>query len=80
MVGGLLLHSQRNLVTHPCQERFDKFDTLCTEQPVVYDERTAVTVSTTSGGLMPYGVDAVFLVDSSLYDSTLLEGEPEIVC
>jgi len=34
-----------------------------------------VVVPTSSGGLRPYGVDAVFLADSSAYDDTLAVGE-----
>ena len=77
IVAGALLQTTRNAVTHACNRRFDKFTTLCTEQKVVYDEDTgeAVVVSTTSGGLLPYGVDAVFLADSSAYDDTLTVGE-----
>ena len=42
----------------------------------MYDGATgeAVAVATTSGGLQPYGVDAVFLADSSVYDSKLATG------
>ena len=77
MVAGVLLQTTRNSVTHACNQRFDKFTTLCTEQKVVYDEDTgeAVVVTTTSGGLLPYGVDAVFLADSSAYDDTVAVGK-----
>lgn len=76
-MAGVLLQTTRNTVTHACNQRFDKFTTLCTEQKVVYDEDTgeAVLVTTTSGGLLPYGVDAVFLTDSSAYDDTLAVGK-----
>lgn len=78
MVGGLLIQTLRNTVSHTCKQRFDQFSTACTEQPVVYDEATgeAVVVDTTSGGLRPYGVDAVFLAHSSAYDGTLESGKP----
>ncbi len=77
VVGGILLQTLRNTVSHACKRRFDKFSTLCTEQLVVYNEDTgeAVAVATTSGGLRPYGVDAVFLADSSAYDDTLVLGK-----
>lgn len=77
VVAGVLLQTTRNLVTHSCNQRFDTFTTLCTEQKVVYDEDTgeAVVVTTTSGGLEPYGVDAVFLADSTAYDDTVAVGK-----
>ena len=77
MVAGVLLQTTRNYVTHTCTQRFDKFATICTEQQVVYDEDTglAVTLDRSSGGLSPYGVDAVFLADSSAYDDTVAVGE-----
>ena len=72
----MLLQTTRNYVTHTCTQRFDKFATICTEQQVVYDEETgeAVTLNKSSGGLSPYGVDAVFLADSSAYDDTAAVG------
>lgn len=78
MVGGLLIQTLRNTVSHTCKQRFDEFSTACTEQPIVYDEATgeAVVVDTTSGGLRPYGVDAVFLAHSSAYDDTIELGKP----
>ena len=77
VVAGLLVQTQRNTVRHTCKRHFDKFSTKCTEQALVYDAATgeAVAVGTTSGGLRPYGVDAVFLPHSSLYDSTLDTGD-----
>ncbi|DBA96111.1 TPA: hypothetical protein ACH3X1_001605 [Trebouxia sp. C0004] len=73
VVAGVLLQTLRNSVSHTCNQRFDGFITVCTEQPIAYDEVTgeAVVVPTSSGGLRPYGVDAVFLADSSAYDETL---------
>lgn len=77
VVAGVLVQTQRNTVGRTCQRRFDKFSTKCTEQSVVYDGATgeAVAVATTSGGLQPYGVDAVFLANSAAYDSKLATGE-----
>lgn len=77
VVAGVLLQTLRSSVNHTCKQRFDGFITVCTEQSVVYDEATgeAVVVPTSSGGLRPYGVDAVFLADSSAYDDTLAVGE-----
>lgn len=77
MVAGVLLQTTRRLVTHSCNQRFDKFTTECTEQQVVYDTDTgqAVVVPKSSGGSAPYGVDAVFLADSSAYDDTAVVGE-----
>ena len=76
-MAGVLLQTTRNYVTHTCTQRFDKFATVCTEQQVVYDEETgeAVTLNKSSGGLSPYGVDAVFLADSSAYDDTVAVGK-----
>ncbi|KAL0020782.1 hypothetical protein WJX79_001465 [Trebouxia sp. C0005] len=73
VVAGVLLQTLRSSVNHTCKQRFDGFITVCTEQSIVYDEATgeAVVVPTSSGGLQPYGVDAVFLADSSAYDDTL---------
>ena len=78
----MLVQTQRNTVRRTCQRRFDKFSTKCTEQSVVYDGATgeAVAVATTSGGLQPYGVDAVFLADSSVYDSKLATGTQAQIC
>lgn len=77
VVAGVLLQTLRSSVNHTCKQRFDAFTTVCTEQPIVYDEVTgeAVIVPTSSGGLLPYGVDAVFLADSSACDGTLAVGE-----
>ena len=77
MVAGLLVQTQRNTVKHTCTRHFDKFSTECTEQALVYDAATgeAVAVGATSGGLRSYGVDAVFLAHSSIYDSTLDTGD-----
>lgn len=77
VVAGVLVQTQRNTVRPTCQRRFDKFSTKCTEQSAVYDGATgeAVAVATTSGGLQPYGVDAVFLADSAVYDSKLVTGK-----
>ena len=77
VVAGVLLQTTRRLVTHACNQRFDKFTTVCTEQQVVYDADTgqAVVVAKSSGGSAPYGVDAVFLADSSAYDATTVVGE-----
>ncbi|DBA80580.1 TPA: hypothetical protein ACH3X1_007841 [Trebouxia sp. C0004] len=77
VVAGVLLQTTRRLVTHSCKQRFDKFTTVCTEQQVVYDEGTgqAVVVPKSSGGSAPYGVDAVFLADSSAYDDTAVVGD-----
>ena len=76
-MAGVLLQTTRNYVTHTCTQRFDKFATVCTEQQVVYDEDTgeAVTLNKSSGGLSPYGVDAVFLADSSAYDDSVAVGK-----
>ena len=80
MVAGVLVHTLRRSVNHACKQRFDKFSTKCTEQAVVYNAATGepVAVPTTSGGLQPYGVDAVFLADSTEYDSTLNTGEYQV--
>ena len=77
VVAGVLLQTLRSSVNYTCKQRFDDFTTVCTEQHIVYDEATgeAVVVPTSSGGLRPYGVDAVFLADSSAYDGTLAVGE-----
>jgi len=77
VVAGVLLQTTRRVVTHSCTQRFDKFTTVCTEQQVVYDVDTgqAVIVPRSSGGSAPYGVDAVFLADSSAYDDTAVVGE-----
>ncbi|KAL0024407.1 hypothetical protein WJX79_011128 [Trebouxia sp. C0005] len=77
VVAGVLLQTTRRLVTHSCNQRFDKFTTECTEQQVVYDTDTgqAVVVPKSSGGSAPYGVDAVFLADSSAYDDTAVVGD-----
>ena len=72
-----MLQTTRRLVTHSCTQRFDKFTTVCTEQQLVYDVDTgqAVVVPRSSGGSAPYGVDAVFLTDSSAYDDAVVVGE-----
>ncbi len=77
MVAGVLLQTLRSSVNHTCKQRFDEFTTVCTEQSIVYDKAAgeAVVVPTSSGGLRPYGVDAVFLADSSAYDHSLAVGE-----
>ncbi len=77
VVAGVLLQTTRRLVTHSCTQRFDKFTTVCTEQQLVYDVDTgqAVVVPRSSGGSAPYGVDAVFLTDSSAYDDAVVVGE-----
>jgi len=82
VVAGVLLQTLRSSVNHTCKQRFDDFTTVCTEQPIVYDEVTgeAVVVPTSSGGSRPYGVDAVFLADSSAYDHTLAVGEHVWLC
>ncbi len=78
----MLLQTTRNTVTQACDQRFDKFTTLCMEQQLGYDEDTGevVKLTTTSGGLEPYGVDAVFLADSSAYDDTLVVGKHLCSC
>ena len=76
VVGGLLLHTTRNTVTKSCDHRFSKYLTQCTDDTVIYDASTGdvVVLATTTGGLLPYGVDAVFLESSSAYDSSLSVG------
>ena len=73
VLGGLLLHSTRRPNQHACNQRFDKFTTLCTEQQVVYDEDSgkALAVNAPTGGVLSYGVDPVFLSGSTIYDSSL---------
>ena len=82
VVAGVRLQTLRSSVNHTCKQRFDDFTTVCTEQPIVYDEATgeAVVVPTSSGGLRPYGVDAVFLADSLAYNHTLVVGEHLWLC
>ena len=73
ILGGLLLHSTRRPNQHACNNRFDKFTTLCTEQQIVYDEDSgkALPVDAPTGGVLPYGIDPVFLSGSAVYDSSL---------
>ena len=75
-MGGLLLHTTRNTVTKSCGHRFSKYLTQCTDDTVIYDASTGdvVVLATTTGGLLPYGVDAVFLESSSAYNSSLSVG------
>lgn len=77
MVGGLLLQTTRKSVTKSCGGRFAKFTTACSDTSVIYDEVTGdvVVQPATTGGLLPYGVDAVFLESSSAYDVTLSTGQ-----
>ncbi len=77
VVGGLLLQTTRKTVTKSCGDRFSKFLTACTETAVIYDADTGEVVvqPTTTGGLLPYGVDAVFLESSSEYDASLSVGQ-----
>ena len=77
VVAGLLVLTQRNTIRHTCNQRFDKFSTKCTEQAIVYDAATGeeVAVRATPAGLQAYGVDAVFLADSSVYDRSLDTGD-----
>ena len=80
VVGGLLLQTTQNTVTKSCEPRFAKFSTACTFTAVVYNADTGETVvePTTTGGLLPYGVDAVFLQSSSVYDASLSVGQPPV--
>ena len=76
-MGGLLLQTTRKSVTKSCSGRFAKFTTACTDASVIYDEVTGdvVVQPITTGGLLPYGVDAVFLQSSSAYDASLSTGQ-----
>ena len=76
LLGGLLLHTTRKIVTKSCHDKFTKFVTSCTYNHTLYDESTGevVVLATTSGGLAPYGVDTFFLESSSTYDSSLAVG------
>ena len=76
-MGGLLLHTTRSTTTKSCGKKFGKFKTSCTYNHTLYDEATGavVTLPTTTGGLRPYGVDAVFLSTSDTYDASLVVGE-----
>lgn len=77
VVGGLLLQTTRHTVVRSCQQRFSKFVTQCTYQQAVYDAATGqelVKVDVVDG-LVPYGVDAVFLPTSSEYNAALAVGE-----
>ena len=76
-MGGLLLHTTRNTVTKDCHLKFDKFVTSCTYNKTLYDEATGevAILPTTTGGLQPYGVDAIFLDGSLVRDSSLAVGE-----
>ena len=78
MVGGLLMQTTQHTVTTNCDRRFSKFQTKCTYTATVYDDATGEVVVNpvaSTGGLSPYGVDAVFLQDSSVYDSSLSIGQ-----
>ena len=76
-MGGLLLQSTRRTVTKSCDRRFAKFTTACTDTAVIYDAATGQVVvqANTTGGLLPYGVDAVFLQTSTVYDVSLNKGQ-----
>ena len=73
VLGGMLLQTVRRVNAHACNQRFNKFITLCTEQQVVYNEETgqALSVNAPTGGLRPYGVDPIFLPRSAVYNSLL---------
>ena len=78
VVGGLLMQTTQNTVSKTCDRRFSKFQTKCTYTATVYDDATGEVVvnpMASTGGLSPYGVDAVFLQDSPVYDSSLSIGE-----
>ncbi|KAL0024068.1 hypothetical protein WJX79_002467 [Trebouxia sp. C0005] len=77
VVGGLLLQSTRKTVTKSCNRRFAKFTLDCTDTAVIYDAATGEVVvqANTTGGLLPYGVDAVFLQTSSVYDASLSKAD-----
>lgn len=74
LMGGLLLHTTRNTNTKSCGKKFGKFLTSCTYNHTLYDDATGeeVVLPTTTGGLLPYGVDTFFLESSSTYDSHLV--------
>ena len=74
LVGGLLLHTTRNTHTKSCNSKFSKFRTSCSYNHTLYDAATGkvVVLPTTTGGLLPYGVDTFFLPTSSTYDSQLV--------
>ena len=78
LVGGLLLHTTRNTYTKSCGRKFSKFVTSCTYNHTLYDDATGevVVLPTTTGGLLPYGVDAFFLETSSTYDASLTVCKP----
>lgn len=71
-MGGVLLHTTRNTVTKSCG-KFGKFLTSCTYNHTLYDAATGqvVVLPTTSGGVLPYGVDTFFLESSSTYNQHL---------
>ena len=73
LVGGLLLHTTRNTHTKSCGRKFSKFVTSCTYNHTLYDDATGevVVLPTTTGGLLPYGVDTFFLETASAYDASL---------
>ena len=73
LIGGLLLHTTRNTYTKSCDKEFSKFLTSCVYNHTLYDAATGevVVLATTTGGLLPYGVDTFFLESSSTYDSSL---------
>ena len=73
VLGGLLLHTIRRLHAPACSSRFSKFVTLCAQQRTIYDSATglAVSLNATTGGLLPYGIDPIFLPRSPCYDSRL---------
>ena len=77
MVGGLLLQTTRNSIVKSCQQRFSKFVTRCTYTQQVYDLDTGkeVVEANVTDGLLPYGVDAVFLSTASEYDASLSVGK-----
>ena len=77
MVGGLLLQTTRHTVVRSCQQRFSNFVTRCTYQQAVYDTATGQEIVQVEvvDGLIPYGVDAVFLPTSSEYNAALAVGK-----
>ena len=74
LLGGLLLHTTRNTHIKSCNSKFDKFTTSCIYNHTLYDAATGkvVVLPTTTGGLLPYGVDTFFLRMSATYDSQLV--------
>lgn len=73
MLGGVLLHTTRRVNAPACNSRFSKFVTLCAQQRTTYDSASglAVSLNATTGGLLPYGIDPIFLPRSPVYDSHL---------